>query len=165
MNSQYIRYLPTKQKIENKEHLPYVSIVPEMFGVINNVKLKKKNERKLNIRVKQHDIYLLDAIAKHDGISRSALINKILYNYFLGELKEIKDMDACALLAQTVDDQVNYDVLNMPWTYDAFNGCFKGILRNIMTYNSFDQQQYEEDVYSSEIYLGLIKKLKALKND
>jgi predicted HicB family RNase H-like nuclease len=179
MSAQYIKYLPKVKSTSNlteefknseqfkklEELQPYISVDPDKFHVAENVQPKKKNERKLNVRVKQHDLYLLDAIAKHDGISRSALINKILYHHFLNELMEIEDRDARALLANTVDQQMDYDNLDRPWVYDALEHEFKYVLQNIMEFNdTYEQQRFDkEQTFNSDIYIGLSKKLEGLE--
>lgn len=181
MSTQYIKYLPKfKSSIEFTEEFkkseafkkaeelqPYISVDPNKFPITDKIQPKKKNERKLNIRVKQHDIYLLDAIAKQDEMSRSALINKILYIHFLGELMKIEDKDARALLAGVADKNVYYDNLARPWVHDALEAEFSYVFDNFMKYNSRDQQQPqqhpEEPPFNSDLFIGLVKKLKGLK--
>lgn len=125
------------------------------------------NERKLNIRIQQHDLYLLDAVAKYNGISRSALINIFLHAFLLEELNSIKDDDARALLAKAVDEQVNYDALAVPWIYSAISHDFKSLLYNIITYNSTVEQcsdsRYPEAQFNSDTFCSLSKKLKGIK--
>jgi hypothetical protein len=183
MSEQYIRYLPKfkitteiREKLKDDKELkrleelqPYISINPDQFYATENVRANKKNERKLNVRIKKHDLYLLDAIAKHDGISRSALINILLYNNFIKELGEIQDSDARALLAKSVDKQVDYDNLARPWVHDALEAEFNHVFDNFLRYNSSYEQQPpqhpEEPPLNSDLFIGLVKKLKGLKNE
>ena len=78
-----------------------------------------KSDRKFNIRVKQDDVCLLDALAKTHGVTRSTLINQILHDILRDELMSIEEGDARVLLAHVADLSASYDDLSLPWVYDA----------------------------------------------
>lgn len=127
---------------------------------------KIKGDRKLNIRIKQHDIFLLDALSENEGVSRSVLINKLLHDFLLAELMSIQDKDARALLAVAADERAAYDNLSRPWVFDAIGSDCKYLLRNILDFNRSHELMPDpdapEDAYNSETFIGLKSKLKGL---
>lgn len=166
MNTQYIKYL-SKDGVEDTKF--YIAIDPSKFPSpdSNEVRPKKINERKLNIRIQQHDLYMLDAVAKYHGMSRSALINELLHDFLLEELDSIKEGDARALLANTIDERVNYDKSAVPWIYSALSHDFESLLDNIITYNSpvelCPDPHYPEAQFNSDTFCSLSKKIKGVK--
>ena len=130
---------------------------------------KAKNDRKFNIRIKQHDICLLDALADHEGVARSVLINKLLHDFLRDELMSIHEDDARALLAVEADKRATYDDLGQPWVIDAIGSDYRRILSNILEFNHRNEQQYSyhpgapENEFNSETFIGLRDKLKGIK--
>lgn len=131
-----------------------------------------KHDRKFNIRVKQDDVCLLDALAKLHGVTRSALINEILHDIVRDELMSIEEDDARVLLAHVADLSASYDELSQPWVYDALGPDFRHMLHSMLEYSNAHGQppdvsmpsgyQYTEEDYRSPTYLGLRDKLKGL---
>lgn len=175
MNEKYIRYLPkfsTSLEFEEaysdseilkeiKDFQPYISVNQEKFPDFEEKeKPLKKVERKLNIRVRQDDIYLLDSIAKYYEMSRSELIDDMLYRFLLEELKNIKDKDAQALLAVTVDQQVSYNELDRPWVYDVLENEFEDVLINMLDGN---QAFPTPERNNSALFNALTKKIQGLE--
>lgn len=126
-----------------------------------------KSERKYNVRIKQHDLYLLDALTEHEGVSRSVLINKLLHDVLLDELMSIPDRDARALLAKTADERAAYDALSRPWVFDAIGSECQHLLKNILAFNRpyemMPDPSAPEDAYNSETFFGIKKKLAEVK--
>lgn len=126
-----------------------------------------KSERKYNVRIKQHDLYLLDALAEHEGVSRSVLINKLLHDVLLDELMSIPDRDARALLAKTADERAAYDVLSRPWVFDAIGSECQHLLENILEFNApyemMPDPSAPEDAYNSDTFIGIKEKLAGVK--
>ena len=126
-----------------------------------------KSERKYNVRIKQHDLYLLDALAEHEGVSRSVLINKLLHDVLLDELMNIPDRDARALLAKTADERAAYDVLSRPWVFDAIGSECQHLLENILAFNApyemMPDPSAPEDAYNSDTFIGIKEKLAGVK--
>lgn len=131
-----------------------------------------KNDRKFNIRVKQDDVCLLDALAKTHGVTRSTLINQILHDILRDELMSIEEGDARVLLAHVADLSASYDDLSLPWVYDALGPDFRQMLHSMLEYSNAHGEppdasmpsgyQYTEEDYRSPTYLGLRDKLKGL---
>lgn len=132
---------------------------------------RTKSDRKFNIRVKQDDICLLDALAKLHGVTRAALINEILHAIMVDELMSIEDQDARVLLAHVCDQAASYDAMAQPWVYDALGPEFRFILKNALEgsdtmtgqpveMNFPSGYKYTEEEYRSPTYLGLRERLK-----
>ena len=126
-----------------------------------------KSERKYNVRIKQHDLYLLDALAEHEGVSRSVLINKLLHDELLDELMNVPHRDARALLAKTADERAAYDALSRPWVFDAIGSDCQQLLRNLLAFNvryeMMPDASVPEDAYNSDTYIGIKRKLSGVK--
>lgn len=131
-----------------------------------SVSERAKVDRKYNIRIKQDDICLLDAIAKLHGVTRSSLINEILHEIMRDELMSIEEDDARVLLAHFADQSGSYDDLSQPWVYDALASEFRLMLKNVLEYGDVNEQQPEpgmpSEYYHSPTYLGLQAKLEGL---
>ncbi|MDA7827942.1 hypothetical protein N9A67_06930 [Rhodobacteraceae bacterium] len=172
MSTQCERKFSAKGVFE-KKHDYTVKVDSEAFSQSssNNSIKKAKNDRKFNIRVKQHDILLLDLLAAHAGVPRSVLINKFLHDFLLDELMSIKEDDARLLLAAHADRDVIYDEFEKPWMYSAFNWKLMRILKNVSFYNEFSLHVQPPDVdpagpefqHNSETFRGLRSKLKGVK--
>ena len=132
-----------------------------------------KSDRKFNIRIKQDDIYLLDAFAQLRGVTRSTLVNEILYEIVRDELMSVEDQDARVLLAWFADQAASYDEMAQPWVHDALGPEFRFILKNVlegsdaMTGQPIEMNfpsgyKFTEAEYRSPAYLGLREKLKGL---
>ena len=131
-----------------------------------------KNDRKFNIRIKQDDICLLDALAKLYDVTRSALINDILHDIMREELMSVEEDDARVLLAREADLSASYDDLAQPWVYDALEPKFQHMLQSMLKYSNAHGQppdvgmptgyEVNEEDYRSATYLGLRDKLKGL---
>lgn len=146
-------------------------VKPEMFREASDQSFsgKPKSDRKFNIRIKQHDILLFDALAEQEGVSRSVLINRLLHDFLRDELMSVQDDDARALLAVAADEQANYDDLAQSWVLDALGSDFHHILHNILEFNDRNEQQPSdhpgapENQFNSEAFIGLRSKLKGIK--
>jgi len=142
-----------------------LDIHPEAFADTSSPEplQRVKSERKYNVRIKQHDLYLLDALAEHEGVSRSVLINKLLHDVLLDELMSIPEKDARALLAKTADERAAYDVLSRPWVFDAIGSECKHLLQNILEFNvpyeMMPDPRAPEDAYNSNTFIGIKEKL------
>jgi len=134
---------------------------------------KMKSDRKFNIRIKQDDIHLFDALAKKEGVTRSALINDILHEIVLDELMSIEEQDARTFLAHFVDQYASYDPLAQPWAHDALGPAFRFILKNVLEgSDAMSGQQPDlsvpagykmtEEEYRTPTFLGLRNKLKGI---
>lgn len=123
----------------------------------------QKAERKYNIRIRREDLSLLDALATHHNITRSALINRLLYSVLLNRLNSIKDLDARALIAKTADQLVNDDGLTSPWLLDAVGKEWRYITKNILDFNSVREHHDEPDVeYNSDTFRYFVNKLQGM---
>ena len=102
-------------------------------------------ERKFNIRIRQNDIVMLDGLSKHQHISRSALLNKILYEIMRDELMRWQDDDARGLLAYEADKNASYDELATPWVNDALSTKFGEIVDSMDLKNSSENTDHSKD--------------------
>lgn len=94
-----------------------------------------KHDRKYNIKIRQDDLVLLDALAGQKNIPRSVLLNNLLHEILLDELMSIPEHDVRLLLAQTADSLAHYDELSRPWMFDAIQTECSQIMENINHYN------------------------------
>lgn len=148
-----------------------IRLKPETFSETSDQSppRKAKNDRKFNIRIKQHDIFLLDTLASHEGVARSALINKLLHDFLRDELMSIEEADARALLAVVADEHATYDDLAQPWIIDAIGSDSRHLLHNILEFNHRNEQQPSdhpgapENQFNSDTFIGLRDKLKGIK--
>lgn len=142
-----------------------LEIHPDAFSdTANHESLQRvKNERKYNVRIKQHDLYLLDALAENEGVPRSVLINKLLHDVLHDELMSIPDQDARALLAKTADERATYDALSRPWVFDAIGSECQHLLENILAFNDSCEKPSDEGPYNSDTFIGINKKLAGVK--
>ncbi|MGH7019453.1 MAG: hypothetical protein ACREEY_06225 [Brevundimonas sp.] len=151
-----------------------VHVFPEKFPEERKplTTARSRNERKFNIRIRQDDIFLLDALAKRQGVTRSALINTILHDAVRDELMSIEDLDARVLLASRADGLASYDDLAQPWVLDALGAEYRSLLGNVLETSNITGQPPEfglpsghevsEEDYRSPAYLGLLDKLKGI---
>lgn len=150
-----------------------VRAFPERFQeVAISADERRKSDRKFNIRIKQDDICLLDALAQLRGVTRSTLINEILYEIMWDELMSVEDRDARVLLAWDADQSASYDDMAQPWIYDALEKEFRFLQQSVLSGRepridaqyqgeSMGERFVEEHCYSPA-YLGLRNKLKGL---
>ncbi|WMS45290.1 hypothetical protein RDV64_23405 (plasmid) [Acuticoccus sp. MNP-M23] len=137
-----------------------------------SVEAGTKSDRKFNIRIKQDDIFLLDALAKFHGVTRATLINEILHEVMRDELMSIGQGDARVLMACTADQTASYDELSQPWIYDALRSEFSHIIQNMLDYGSLGEGQpghdwpssssTPEDDYRDPVFVGLRDKLECI---
>lgn len=168
MADEHIRSFSTKRQKFT------VRILSEKFPAEERVGASErtKSDRKFNIRIKQDDICLLDALAKRHGITRSALINDILHDIMRDELMSIEEQDARTLLAHVADLSASYDDLSQPWVHDALGSEFRHLLKSVLQYSNADGRppevdfpsgyQFSEEDYRSPAYIALREKLKGL---
>ncbi len=168
MNNQNVRYFSVRNGSTLDGEFT-IQIRPEAFAEVSEqAPLQKiKSDRKFNMRIKQHDVCLLDALSEHEGVSRSLLINKLLHDFLRDELMSMQDKDARALLAVSADERASYDDLASPWVVDAIGKDCKYLLRNILEFNRPHEVMKEpgapEDAYNSETFIGLREKLKGIQ--
>jgi hypothetical protein len=128
-----------------------------------------KYDRKYNIRVKQEDVALIDALAKQHDVKRSVLLNHLLHEILLDGLRSIEDRDARLLIAQTADSRASYEDLARGWVYDAIENESEQIVGNIACFNQA-QLYVQDDQYAppdhdphSDTYRELQQVLKEMK--
>lgn len=139
-------------KIMTKEFGKYsVSLQADGFKSTNTAPLavRGKHDRKYNIRIRREDLVLLNLLADQKNISRSVLLNNLLHEILLDELKSIKERDVRLLLAQTADSRANYDDLSSPWVIDAIKTECNLIVDNIKQYNKAELH-VQDDPYAPQ---------------
>ena len=114
-----------------------ISLRAERFHTSDATPLatRSKHDRKYNIRIRQDDLTLLDALANQKDIPRSVLLNNLLHEILLDELMSVQEPDVRLLLAQAADCHAHYDELSHPWVFDALQVECSRIMENIEHYN------------------------------
>lgn len=133
--------------------------------------VQDRSDRKFNIRIRQDDILLLDALSKNYGVTRSALINSIIHDVMVDELMSVEELDARVLIAHLADLSVSYNDIDQPWIHDALGPEFRFILNNVLDgsdamtgqpadLNAPAGYTVTEEDYRSPVYMALRDKLK-----
>lgn len=126
-----------------------------------------KHDRKYNIKIRQDDLVLLDALAGQKNIPRSVLLNNLLHEILLEELMSVQEHDVRLLLAQTADSLAHYDELSHPWEFDAIQPGCRQIVHNMEHYNSAELHvQYDlnpPDSWHSENFFAIKEALEQIK--
>jgi hypothetical protein len=125
-----------------------------------------KHDRKYNIKMRQDDLVLLDALAGQKNIPRSVLLNNLLHEILFDELMSVQEHDVRLLLAQTADSLAHYDGLSHPWVVDAIQTECRQIVENINHYNRaepelrvpLDETCHSENFFAIKEVLEQIKK-------
>lgn len=125
-----------------------------------------KHDRKYNIKMRQDDLVLLDALAGQKNIPRSVLLNNLLHEILFDELMSVQEHDVRLLLAQTADSLAHYDGLSHPWVVDAIQTECRQIVENINHYNRaepelrvpWDETCHSENFFAIKEVLEQIKK-------
>lgn len=131
-----MKEIATKE-VSGKDGMYTVSLCVDKLDEPDSVPLttRGKHDRKYNIKVRQEDLILLDALASKNTIPRSVLLNKLLHEILLDELRSIQEYDVRLLLAKEADSRAQYDGLSSPWVLDALHEPFNEIVENITDYN------------------------------
>jgi hypothetical protein len=139
------------REISTKDGKYRLSLQKDMLGNRNAEPLKNrgKHDRKYNLKIREEDVALLDALAAQEGISRSILLNNLLYSILRDELESIKERDARLLLAHKADQLAHYDGLACPWKLNAVEAEYHWLIRNISRYN-VPMLDVQEDNYPKE---------------
>lgn len=130
-----------------------------------------KHDRKYNIKMRQDDLVLLDALAGQKNIPRSVLLNNLLHEILFDELMSVQEHDVRLLLAQTADSLAHYDGLSHPWVVDAIQTECRQIVHNINHYNraeiELELRQPLEDIqpdsWHSENFFAIKEVLEQIK--
>lgn len=80
--------------------------------------------RKYNMRIHKADLQMIDELAKREGVSRSNLLNKLIYRIIENFLRSFDDFAEYTLLINTVDRINGVDALENPegsWFSDIHN--------------------------------------------
>lgn len=125
------------RKFSRNGEIYAVSLRVDKFNASDAAPLatRGKHDRKYNIKIRQDDLVLLDALAGQKNIPRSVLLNNLLHEILLDELMSVKENDVRLLLAQTADSLAHYDELSHPWEFDAIQKECSKIVENIKYYN------------------------------
>lgn len=133
--------------------------------------LRAKHDKKYNLRIKQEDLVLVDALADAKGVPRSVIFNHLLHEILRKELMNIQDLDVRLLLAETADQRSPGNKLSSSWAQDAIQAQSEAIFENIRKYNSA-VLDYQDDPYApadhsynSKNYLAIKNKLNGIKNE
>ena len=71
----------------------------------SGVDLEQKHlNKKYNLKVGEHDLVLLDEVAKFHGIARTAVIDQVIFEGLLNELMSIPDLDKRTAVAMAANE-------------------------------------------------------------
>lgn len=76
---------------------------------------QSKLDRKINLKLNKADVQVLDLISEHYNVSRSVIINEILYKILLEEFQGIGDIDTKYLIAMMADEGKEYSPYAYSW--------------------------------------------------
>ena len=95
----------------------------------------RRTDKKLNLRVRKEDNFLLKALAEESGVSNSAMLNRLLHELLLEALLDIEEDDARALLATAADARASYDGFERPWCVDVGGRFSHEAIDNALNWN------------------------------
>jgi hypothetical protein len=138
------------------EHI--IRIHAEKLGTVETAP-RKRGERKYNMRIKRHDLILLDELAQHSGRPRSEIINELLHRILLREFSQIRAVDARILVAMKADEDAEYDPLSSQWMVDALQPEIDFMIRNALEHGEVIDR-FVDDLSPDELHTEEYKILK-----
>lgn len=105
-----------------------------------NILSFEKKENKINIKVKKEDLILLDLISNEIGITRSSLINVLLYEELRNYVYKHDELDTKAYIFMKADETALYDREDRDWVSEL--GGWDRV-QNILFNRSSDQESDE----------------------
>lgn len=133
--------------------------------------LRAKHDKKYNLRIKQEDLVLMDALAEAKCVPRSMIFNHILHEILRKQLMDIQELDVRLLLAETADQRFPGNKSSSSWAQDAIQKQSEAIIENIRKYNSTDRDHQDDPYaptdhsYNSKNYFAIKNKLEGIKNE
>ena len=111
-----------------------------------SIKADNPLEKKYNVKIRKHDLLLLDIVADKMGCTRSHLTNLLIESFLIKGLKDIKEHDVRALIAETADKLagINY---NSSWQETILSDYIQSTIAVMKKCNdkNFDNQYYYDD--------------------
>lgn len=129
---------------------------------------RPKHDKKYNLRIRQEDLHLLDALAEEKSVPRSVLLNHLLHEILLEDLMKIQELDVHLLLAETADRRSQLDAMSQPWAVDAMQTENQAIIENVSRYNSAVRDFYadpnapEDHLWNTKQYHVVKKSLESM---
>lgn len=122
-----------------------VSVDADAFAGISNLipEPPKRTDRKLNLRIRKEDNFLLKTLADAAGVSSSGLLNRLLHDILLEDLLAVEEDDARALLAAAADYQAVYDGFERPWSVEVGGLFADRAIRNALEYNRLTAEEVQ----------------------
>lgn len=105
-----------------------------------NILSFEKKENKINIKVKKEDLILLDLISNEIGITRSSVINVLLYEELRNYVYKHDELDTKAYIFMKADETALYDREDRDWVSEL--GGWDRV-QNILFNRSSDQESDE----------------------
>lgn len=143
-----------------------INVDPNLFMVTGNdtSASRPKYDKKYNLRIRQEDLYLLDALAEEKSAPRSILLNHLLHEILLEDLMKIQELDVRLLLAETADRRSQLDAMSQPWAVDAMQTENQTIMENVRLYNRA-VLDIQEDKNAPADHLWNTKQYHVVKNN
>lgn len=125
---------------------------------------RPKNDKKYNLRIRQEDLHLLDALTEEKSAPRSILLNYLLHEILLEDLMKIQELDVRLLLAETADRRSQLDAMSQPWAVDAMQTESQAIMENVRRYNRA-VLHFDEDPNTPKDHLWNTKQYHVVKKN
>ena len=143
-----------------------ISVDPDQFGPVKMAsKRPKLTDKKFNLQLRTEDSFLLKSLAEQSGVSKAALMNRLLHDLLLDALREVEEEDARALIAATADARAAYDDFERPWSVDV-GGHFVGqAIQNALEWNDLTAEPVQPPELAHEkndLHSDFFKKLSRL---
>lgn len=149
-----------------------ITVNPDRFGSVSSMipETTKRTDKKLNLRIRQEDNFLLKAFAEQAGVSNAALLNRLLHDLLLEALLDIEEEDARALLAVAADSRANYDGFERPWCVDVGGRFADWAIYNALEWNDLTAQDVQppdltQGMTKADLHSDLFKELSRLLED
>lgn len=128
-------------------------------------KLKKTPlDKKYNLKIRNHDLILLDKTAEHLGMSRSTLINLLIERFLTKAIQAIPEKDIQAVIALVADSYANTDY-EQSWQTTILKDHIRWTIENMMEFNDYAENQPYPDVdFNSQAFTNIKKSLENFLN-
>lgn len=95
-------------------------------------------DKKYNLKIRNHDLLLLDKTAEYLGISRSTLINLLIERFLTKAIQAIPEKDIQAAIALVADSYANTDY-QQSWQTTILEDYIPSTMGYMMEFNYYTQ--------------------------
>lgn len=121
-------------------------------------------QKKYNVKIDDHDLLLLDRIAESNSVTRASIINDVVKECLIDELRSITDYDKRTAIAMAANKLANSpDEFSLGWLQVALYESFQVVVDSCLEENYPNSDGWQFDVQSpSDGFEKLEKVLKEL---